>query len=147
MRCTIARRDVFSRSYKNAEALGFGQATIDWVAAQLERQFPEVSWNPDAGEIAVEADSLREARAAHDADSIAEFMERCWEQAMRETLPEPPEFGEIMRLASFFGSASTLKSVERQFGIPYRTLQDWNSGRRPCPAYIRRMLMMAWRWF
>lgn len=28
----------------------------------------------------------------------------------------------------------------RRFGIPYRTIQDWEGGRRDCPLYVAEML-------
>lgn len=147
MNCIIGQREAFSRNYHNAQTLGFGQDAIDYVEKNLKRFFPAIVWNTDDGTISAEGSGLKEVRQTYDADKIAALMERWWIQAFNEVLPEPPEFPELLELARFFGSAPTMRAIEKQFGIPYRTLQNWAGGKRPCPAYIRRLLMKAWGWY
>lgn len=147
MLCKIGQLEAFSSNYHNAEVIGFGQAAVDYVAARLSDAYPNIVWMPETSTISAEGDSLKEVRQTYDAAKIAALMERWWMQAFNEVLPEPPEFPELLELARFFGSAPTMKAIERQFGIPYRTLQNWAAGKRPCPAYIRRLLMKAWGWY
>ena len=37
-------------------------------------------------------------------------------------------------------SGLKLTDLAARFGIPYRTLQNWKAGVRPCPQYIVDML-------
>lgn len=34
----------------------------------------------------------------------------------------------------------TMTELSRLYGIPYRTIQDWNSGKRKAPDYVLTML-------
>lgn len=34
----------------------------------------------------------------------------------------------------------SLKEISERFGIPYRTVQNWNAGVRECPEYVIRMM-------
>ena len=40
-------------------------------------------------------------------------------------------------------SGLTMKEISKRFGIPYRTIQDWNAGRRTPPEYVLRLLAAA----
>lgn len=40
-------------------------------------------------------------------------------------------------------SGLTLTQISAQYGIPYRTVQDWNAGRRVPPEYIVKLLKIA----
>jgi DNA-binding transcriptional regulator YiaG len=45
---------------------------------------------------------------------------------------------EIAQICKDYGLSQT--ALAKRFGIPYRTVQDWHSGRRPTPAYIVGMI-------
>lgn len=36
--------------------------------------------------------------------------------------------------------AVTMAELSRRYGIPYRTLQDWASGKHTAPAYVLTLL-------
>ena len=36
---------------------------------------------------------------------------------------------------------TTQAELQRRWGIPLRTMSHWVNGDRPCPQYIRRMLI------
>lgn len=35
----------------------------------------------------------------------------------------------------------TQKALAERFGIPLRTVQNWATGQRECPIYIRKMII------
>lgn len=35
----------------------------------------------------------------------------------------------------------TMRQFSDWFGIPYRTVQNWASGARECPTYVRELMM------
>lgn len=37
-------------------------------------------------------------------------------------------------------SGMTQKAFAEYFGIPYRTIQDWNAGLRKCPDYLMELM-------
>lgn len=37
-------------------------------------------------------------------------------------------------------SGLTGRDICRRYGISYRTMEDWTSGRRTCPVYLRLMI-------
>ena len=38
------------------------------------------------------------------------------------------------------GAGMTQKAFSEYFGIPYRTVQDWNAGLRKCPDYLLELM-------
>lgn len=37
-------------------------------------------------------------------------------------------------------SGRKMSWLSERFGIPYRTIQDWKSGKGKCPAYVLNMI-------
>ena len=35
----------------------------------------------------------------------------------------------------------TQKALSQRFGIPLRTVENWATGKRECPVYIRKMIV------
>lgn len=83
-------------------------------------------------------------------DTTLEFFiaERGWQEWMEEY--EPDEVAEL--LSRIYGLANNpLKDTRqvsraefgRQYGIPVRTLQDWDLGNRSAPEYVKLLIDFA----
>lgn len=165
--CTIAQREVFSRSYKNLEARGYDvDGLITRVKELLADARSELIWWPHTGEMCVEHTSLRAARAENPVEDIEELMTNLWEQAINEQqeamTPEQREFCEMVDRADSINEVFHLqrqkeaitrsvrdiaaaahlsqRKMAERFCIPYRTMEDWCRGVRACPVYTRLMM-------
>ena len=50
-------------------------------------------------------------------------------------LRDATEFAKFLEL-----SGKTMKQISSRFSIPYRTVQDWKSGKGNCPKYVLNMM-------
>lgn len=119
--CVIGKGYVFSDSYRNLAAGGYDVEAIQSdVAKRLADAYPALMWFPETGEIGVEADNLRAAKAEYPIEDIRSLMEAAYAEAIASATPIKP----VDPILDRFVGRTSVRRLRESAGMTQKQLAE-----------------------